>query len=46
MKLPWLPAYSEKNLRLDGSNHGAKSDLANILSGFEFDQSGDLKRKN
>jgi hypothetical protein len=46
MKLPWLPAYSEKNLRLDGFNHGAKSDLANILSGFEFDQSGDLKRKN
>ncbi len=32
MKLPWLPAYFEKNLRLDGSNHGAKSDLANILS--------------
>jgi hypothetical protein len=46
MKLPWLPAYFEKNLRLDGSNHGAKSDLANILSWFEFDQSGDLKRKN
>ena len=24
MKLPWLPADPEKNLRLDGSNHGQK----------------------
>jgi hypothetical protein len=43
-KLPWLPAYFEKNL--DGSDHGAKRELANILSWFDFDQSGDLKRKN
>jgi hypothetical protein len=44
-KLPWLPEYFEKNLRLDGSDHGAKRELANILSWFDFDQSGDLKRK-
>ena len=45
-KLPWLPAYFEKNLRLDGSNHGAMHQLANILSWFDFDQSSDLKRGN
>jgi hypothetical protein len=39
-KLTWLPAYFQKNLRLDGANHGAKHDLANILSWFDFDQSG------
>jgi hypothetical protein len=44
LKLPWIPAYFEKNLRLDGSNHGATHELANILSWFDFDQSGDLKR--
>jgi hypothetical protein len=43
-KLPWLPAYFDKNLRLDGTDHGAKNELANRLSWFEFDQSGDLKR--
>jgi hypothetical protein len=43
-KLTWLPAYFDKNLRLDGSDHGIKSDLANRLSWFEFDQSGDLQR--
>jgi hypothetical protein len=37
-KLTWLPAYFEKNLRLDGSDHGAKHELANILSWFDFDQ--------
>jgi hypothetical protein len=46
-KLPWLPAYFEKNLKLDGSKYGGKLDLANKLSSFEFDQSGDLeKRRN
>ncbi len=45
-KLPWLSAYFERNLRLDGSDHGAKNELANILSWPEFDQSGDLKRRN
>ena len=34
-KLPWLSAYFEKNLRLDGS---AKHELANKLSSFDFDQ--------
>jgi hypothetical protein len=37
-KLPWLPAYYGKNLRLDGSNHGAMHALANILDWFDFDQ--------
>ena len=45
-KLSWLPAYFSRNLRLDGSDHGAKGELANILSWFEFDQSGSLKRTN
>jgi hypothetical protein len=43
-KLPWLSDYRKNNLRLDGSNHGAGKDLANILSWFDFDQSDDLKR--
>ncbi len=38
-KLPWLPRYIEKNLRLDGSSLGASRDIANQLSWFEFDQS-------
>jgi hypothetical protein len=46
LKLPWLPAYFEKNLRLDGSDLGTNHELANILSWFDFDQSGDLKRNN
>jgi hypothetical protein len=37
-KLPWLPAYFAKNLRLDGSDHGAKRELTNKLSSFDFDQ--------
>lgn len=37
-KLPWLPEYFAKNLRLDGSDHGAKRELANRLSSFDFDQ--------
>ena len=37
-KLPWLPAYFAKNLRLDGSDHGAKRELTNKLSSFNFDQ--------
>jgi hypothetical protein len=43
-KLPWLPAHISRNLRLDGSDHGANVELANILSWFEFDQSGDLEK--
>jgi hypothetical protein len=43
-KLPWLNEYFERNLRLDGSNLGTKRELANILSWFDFDQSGALKR--
>jgi len=43
-KLPWLPAYFDKNLRLDGSNHGAKNELANILSWPDFDNFSDVKR--
>jgi hypothetical protein len=46
LKLTWLPEYFKKNLRLDGSNHGAKNELANILSWWDFDQSSDLKRSN
>jgi hypothetical protein len=45
-KLTWLPTYFEKNLRLDGANHGAKHELANILSWPDFNQSGALKRRN
>jgi hypothetical protein len=45
-KLPWIPAYFEKNLRLDGSDHGAKDELTNILSWWDFDQSDDLIRAN
>ncbi|MGL9623752.1 hypothetical protein QRQ56_37940 [Bradyrhizobium sp. U531] len=43
-KLPWIPQYFEKNLRLDGTDHGAKRDIANQLSWADFDQSGALKR--
>jgi len=43
-KLTWLPAYFDKNLRLDGSDLITKSNIANRLSWWEFDQSGDLKR--
>jgi hypothetical protein len=46
MKLPWIPSYFEKNLRLDGSNLGQASALANTLSWSDFDQGGDLKRRN
>jgi hypothetical protein len=45
--LPWLREYLEKNLRLDGSKYGlygTNRELANILSSYDFDQSGDLKR--
>jgi hypothetical protein len=44
LKLPWIPAFFDKNLRLDGSKYGAKKELANILSWPDFDQSGGLKR--
>jgi len=44
LKLPWLPAYFDNNFRLDGSNHGANRELANILSWPDFSQSVDLKR--
>ena len=45
-KLPWLPAYFEKNLRLDGSKYGMKTEnpLANILSWSDFEESSELKR--
>jgi hypothetical protein len=36
--------YYEKNYRLDGYDHHAMGELANTLSWFDFDQSGDLKR--
>ncbi|UVO35304.1 hypothetical protein KUL72_28195 [Bradyrhizobium arachidis] len=42
--LPWLQEYREKNLRLDGASHGAKRELANILSWSNFEQTRDLKR--
>jgi hypothetical protein len=44
-KLPWLPAYYQNNLRLDGSKYGSKTDIANKLSWPDFDQSVDLKRR-
>jgi hypothetical protein len=37
-KLPWLSVYFAKNLRLDGSGHGAKHELANVLDSYDFDQ--------
>jgi hypothetical protein len=37
-KLPWLSPYTEKNLRLDGSNHHFTHELSNTLSWFDFDQ--------
>src|ERR1700733_455083 len=37
-RLPWLSASFEKKLRRDGSDHGAKHELANKLSSFDFDQ--------
>jgi len=35
-RLPWLPAYSQNNWRLDGSNHHFARALANTLSWFDF----------
>jgi hypothetical protein len=46
LKLTWLPAYFEQNLRLDGSSLGSTHELANILSWPDFDQSSDLKRSH
>jgi len=46
LKLPWLPTYFQRNLRLDGSNHGAKRQISNMLSWDDFDQAADLKRSN
>jgi hypothetical protein len=44
-KLPWIEAYFQKNLRLDGQNLGfPKKDLANNLGWADFDLSGDLQR--
>jgi hypothetical protein len=43
-RLRWLPEYFQGNRRLDGSTYGTNNELANILSWFDFDQSGDLKR--
>jgi hypothetical protein len=43
-KLTWLPKYFDQNLRLDGSNHGAKIELASILSWSDFDQSSDREK--
>ena len=45
-KLAWIPAYFEKNLRLDGTNHHFRRELANTLDWSDFDQYGDLKRSN
>ena len=42
-KLPWIEAYFQENLRLDGSNHGFNKGLANTLDWADFDRSGDLK---
>jgi hypothetical protein len=45
-KLPWIEAYFQKNLRLDGQNlEFPKKDVANSFGWADFDQSGDLKRK-
>ena len=44
-KLPWLPEYFERNLRLDGSQFGPQREIANFLKSIDFDQSGTLKRK-
>jgi hypothetical protein len=46
-KLPWIDAYFQKNLRLDGQNleFPNRKDAANHLGWADFDFSGDLKRK-
>jgi hypothetical protein len=46
-KLPWIEAYFQKNLLLDGQNleFPNKKDVANHLGWADFDRSGDLKRK-
>ena len=44
-KLPWLSAYFNRNLRLDGSDLGTEKDLANTLSWPDFDQSGKSRRR-
>ena len=44
IKLPWMEAYFQNNLRLDGSNHGFQKGLANDLTWSDFDLSGDLRR--
>jgi len=46
-KLPWIEAYFQKNLRLDGQNleFPDRKDAANHLGWDDFDLSGDLKRK-
>jgi len=44
-KLSWLPEYFKKNLRLDGSDHGAKPVLSNKLDWSDFAQTtNELKR--
>ena len=45
-KLPWIPAYFEKNLRLDGAPDHSKRNLANTLSSFDFNQTDDLRRSH
>jgi hypothetical protein len=37
-KLPWLSEYFAKNLRLDGTDHGAVRGITNQLSSYDFDQ--------
>jgi len=46
-KLPWIEAYFQKNLLLDGQNleFPDRKDAANHLGWADFDLSGDLKRK-
>jgi hypothetical protein len=44
-KLPWIEAYFQKNLRLDGQNlEFPKKNVANNLGWADFYLSGDLKR--
>jgi hypothetical protein len=37
-KLPWLPKYFAKNLKLDGAMLGGGHEIANQLSSYDFDQ--------
>jgi hypothetical protein len=43
-RLPWLPDYFRKHLRLDGSNLISSHAPANVLSWDDIDQSDDLRK--